>query len=100
MVNRCVPGGVSRAGSSPSARAAHVGEVRPPIVHVIVHPEDYDVVGGQVVALLAIERVRVDDGDVVAIVPERGFVRQDHVQTRGHRALNGVEAVEQRTRAV
>ena len=63
MVNRCEPGAVSYFASSPSSRALPTyGEVRTLIVHVVVHPEDHDVVPGQEIDLLLVERVAADDG--------------------------------------
>ena len=80
------------------ARGPDVGEVRALRVHVIVDAEDDDVVLRHEVDFRLVERIAVDDGDVVAIVPERVFVRNDHVEAGRDGALHHVEAAEHRRR--
>ena len=73
------------------ARRADVGEVRPLRVHVVVDAEDHDVVLREQLELRLVQRVVGDDGLIVAIVPERVLVRDDHVQPRRARLADHVE---------
>ena len=92
MTNRCEPGGSSCFGvEADGARRADVGEVGPLRVHVVVDAEDHDVVLRQELELRLVDRVRGDDRLVVAIVPERVLVRDDHVQARRGRLADHVE---------
>ena len=80
-------------------RAAREQEVGPLPVHVIVHPEDDDVVGGHEVHLLPVDqRIGVGDAPVVGIVPEGVLVRDEHVQAGGVRLRDRLERSHERRR--
>src|SRR5690606_21366173 len=80
------------------ARRSHVREIRPLRVHVIVDAENDDVVPAHQVDLRLVERIGVDDGHVVAIVPVGDLVRNDHVEAGSRRFLDDLHRHECRGR--
>ena len=70
---------------------AHIGEVGTLRMHVIVDAKNHDVVLPHEIDLRRVKRIAADEGDVVAIVPERVFVRNDHVEASGTGSLDDVE---------
>jgi hypothetical protein len=80
------------------ARRPNVDEVRPLCVHVVVHPEDHDVVLPHEIGFGRVHWIAVDAGGVVAIVPVSVLVRDDHVEAGGGRLLHNLERAEHRRR--